>query len=698
MDPGNYGPQGGQKKSSIFAGLSPAPLPVPAPAPLPRPAAEADSAAILNQKMDALEKNIVSRLEKKIAEQFKAVPSALPSTSAAGGEAAVTPGAEALMAKISELERRLGDFGQQASLSASQLRNIEESKISARREIEDLLKAVREQQKYTELDHQMHAQLEKSWSRVEELEQKLMNFYASIMALQTEHKEGAAAGRSAENSFSAELRQAMEGLSLRLASLEEKAEAAAAGSSAQELKESVLAGLKDQVFGEMEAMRRQLGSELAGIKQENLALAGLFRDMLKENKGALEIGIARFSSVAAQDRMKAEELKLAFENMTQAFQSLGEKVTAAGKSETAAREASLDEIKNWTTAAAGSSAEALKAEICGILKTHISGEIEAMRRQFGLELAGIKQGSLAQGGHFYEILSENSEALKAGFAQLENSAGTLKANVLTALKGHVSGEMEAMRRQFGSELEGLKQESLAQAGYFKEILNGNKEALEAGFARLENYAGTLKADLLAALKGQISEEMEAMLRRLDSEITVIKQANLAQGGLFKEILKENKAALESGFAQFALSAEAGLARIDGARTAFEETSSALRARSRSMDDFFLAALKGGFDGRPGFGAEYANALASQSFLKALYSAMDEVSGALSSIEREAGSFVAGVDKERLEKTAGVSGMLMRKYFEGVGRAIEQIRTGVGSVERIKLRLNERFRDALEDRP
>ncbi|MEK7721227.1 MAG: hypothetical protein AAB359_02430, partial [Elusimicrobiota bacterium] len=422
--------------------------------------------------------------------------------------------------------------------------------------------------------------------RVEELEQKLMNFYASVMALQTEHKEGMASDRSAENNFSAELRQAMEGLSRRLATIEEKVEAAdrtetagreaffeemklrmlvAAGSSAENMKESVLSTLKGQVSGEMEATRRQLMSELAGIKQENLTQAGLLKEMLKENSGIFETGFAHFSGMAAQGRMKGDEIKNAFENMTQVFQSLGEKVTAAGRAETAGREAFFEKMKNWLATTTESSAETLKADICAFLNDRISGEMELMRRQSASELAGIKQESLAQ------------------------------------------------------------------------------------------------------------------------------------GGLFREMLKENKTALETGFAQFARSTEAGLVKIDGARAAFEETSSVLRARSKSMDDFFLAALKSGADEHSGFAAGYANALVSQSFLKAFYSAMDEVSGALSSLEREAGSFVAGVDRERLEKTAGVSGMLLRKYFEAVGRAIGQIQTGSENVERIKLRLNERFREVFDDR-
>jgi len=94
--------------------------------------------------------------------------------------------AQSLLAKINELDKKLEEFTRSAMMSSAQMKNIEESKISARREIEDLLKVVREQQKYSEMDRQMHDQLEKSWHRVEDLEKKLMDFYALSMSKSAE--------------------------------------------------------------------------------------------------------------------------------------------------------------------------------------------------------------------------------------------------------------------------------------------------------------------------------------------------------------------------------------------------------------------------------------------------------------------------------------------------------------------------------
>ena len=189
---GSGGQSGGEKKESIFASLSPSTPPAHAMQGVPKQADSSESVSALKQKMESMERNIVSILEQKLAEQLKPMsPPPPPPNRPAPPEMGL------LLKKIEELEKKLADSSQ---FSAVQMKNIEESKISARREIEDLLKAVREQQKYSEMDRQMHEQLEKSWGRVGELEKKLMDFYSSILAVQAqgaqasgEHASGVAA-------------------------------------------------------------------------------------------------------------------------------------------------------------------------------------------------------------------------------------------------------------------------------------------------------------------------------------------------------------------------------------------------------------------------------------------------------------------------------------------------------------------------
>ena len=157
------------KKDSVFSGIFPSNEPAPPQEAVPhayKPAVSEEQVAALNSKIELMESNIVGRIERKLAEQ---VPLSPPPP-------ALAP---AVLLKITEMENRFKDFQEKFLLGAAQMKNIEESKISARREIEELLKVVREQQKYTELDRQMHDQLEKAWARVEEMDKRLMEVYAA---------------------------------------------------------------------------------------------------------------------------------------------------------------------------------------------------------------------------------------------------------------------------------------------------------------------------------------------------------------------------------------------------------------------------------------------------------------------------------------------------------------------------------------
>lgn len=158
-------------KNSVFAGIFPASEPAPSAFPAPQalnPGVSEDQVASLNKKIELMERNIVGQLEKKFSGQAAPPPPPPPS-----------PLVPAVLSKITEMEDRLKDFQDKFLLGAAQTKNSEESRISGRREIEELLKVVREQQKYTELDRQMHDQLEKAWARVEEMEKKMLEVYTA---------------------------------------------------------------------------------------------------------------------------------------------------------------------------------------------------------------------------------------------------------------------------------------------------------------------------------------------------------------------------------------------------------------------------------------------------------------------------------------------------------------------------------------
>ncbi|MGD9643754.1 MAG: hypothetical protein AB7V08_13565 [Elusimicrobiales bacterium] len=156
--------------SSVFPQQEPASPPAPAAAPAHKPEVSEGQVSALNKKIEMLERSIVGELQRTLAERASAPPAPPPPPS---------PAIPAVISKITEMENRFKEFQEKFLMGAAQMKNIEESKISARREIEELLKVVREQQKYSELDRQMHDQLEKAWARVEQMEGRLVEAYAA---------------------------------------------------------------------------------------------------------------------------------------------------------------------------------------------------------------------------------------------------------------------------------------------------------------------------------------------------------------------------------------------------------------------------------------------------------------------------------------------------------------------------------------
>jgi membrane-associated HD superfamily phosphohydrolase len=292
--------------------------------------------ADLKRKIDAMEKNIVSQLEKKIGESFKA---AAPLQSTPPPPPPTAPrqpdmNAQFLLAKIGELDKRLEEFSHNAIVSAVQMKNIEESKISARREIEDLLKVVREQQKYSEMDRQMHDQLEKAWTRAEELEKKLMDFYSSVLSMETRRREDSSAS-------SDKAAAAIEALAARLAGIEEKLSrfTVLPGEELRRAQEEfftraeterksesrqILADVKEndasfkEVFdrhvrGEIELLRDNLSDEVQTLRREMAASAQEAREFLRTQSAMSAEKTAEFERVAQANKVRADGVEAALE-------------------------------------------------------------------------------------------------------------------------------------------------------------------------------------------------------------------------------------------------------------------------------------------------------------------------------------------------------------------------------------------------
>ena len=468
MDFGNLGSQGAQKKGSIFAGISPASAPS-SPAPASRPAADAESVAVLKQKIDALEKNIVFQLEKKIAEQFKAFPSAPPPPSQL--RPAAPYASDALLLKISELERRLGDFSQQTSFSASQMRNIEESKISARREIEELLKAVREQQKYSEIDRQMHSQLEKSWVRVEELEKKLMDFYASVLVLETHRKEDLAAERGRDQSSFGEIKEMLGSLARRLETFE-RATAGAAAMTAQDLRRELEAGLaassaalrsvfEDYAAREITRSGQKFDIELEALRRESVLQAAALKDAL-----------ADFSSAAQENKIKADGVETALgvfaEKLQGRFEALAASMLVGLKKENDER------FEKFGGKYAGALVEALAAAMMDGLKKDNDEKFKKFNEKYAhalTSLSFLETFQAAAGGaaeklaYFERIISAFVKSADRG-----ELAGAL--GVSGMLRRGIFDDMEATLGQFKAEKEKIENIRAALSSRFKDIFGG----------------------------------------------------------------------------------------------------------------------------------------------------------------------------------------------------------------------------------
>ena len=491
MDFGNLGSEGAQKKGSIFEGLNLLPklkraLPVPpptritapqpvraaAPPPALAPAADSESVAVLKQKIDALEKNIAVQLEKKIAEQFKAISSAPPPPSVSGGRPAAPCPPDALLLKISELERRLGEFSQQAGFSASQMRNIEESKISARREIEELLKAVREQQKYSEIDRQMHSQLEKSWVRVEELEKKLMDFYASVLVLETHRKEDLAAERGRDQSSFGEIKDMLVSLARRLEAFE-RAAASAPAITAQDLRRELEAGLAassttlrsvfaDYAAGEMARIGQKFNIELETLRREGASQAAALKDAL-----------AGFSSAARENRIKTDGVETALgaiaEKLQGRFEALAVSMLAGLKKENDER------FEKFGGKYEGALVEALAAAMMNGLKKDNDEKFNKFSEKYAhalTSLSFLETFQAAAGGaaeklaYFERIISAFVKSADRG--ELSGALG-----VSGMLRRGIFDDMEASLGQFKAEREKIENIRASLSSRFKDVFKGH---------------------------------------------------------------------------------------------------------------------------------------------------------------------------------------------------------------------------------
>lgn len=474
----NLPPPGGvPKKDSIFSGIAPAPAPAPLPA--ARPPADADAMAALRQKMDSLEKNIISQLEKKLGEQAKQAAPA-PQAAPARAQAQQADSSDVLTRKLEEMERRLADFNQVAALSASQLKNIEESKIGARREIEDLLKAVREQQKYSEMDRQIHDQLERAWTRAEELEKKLMEFYSSVLAMEAKRRDESAAASDKSAS-------AVDALAARLAGLEDKISALTSG---VEGKVGQLASGLDQKVSALAAMLDQKLSALAsGPAADEMKRAGAeFVSVAEQERAALKAAQAEFFSRLEQDRQAVKEVQEDF--MARAEQDRRALLAAQ---DAAARETRAALSENFTAV----------EEFRKALREQAAAAADKFERLEKLSRGGSAEVAAAQ-QELRELFSSQAKAAEGFWARLDASLTASGERQASEVRKEVSDQLE----KFGA----AHAKALVSADFlenFRASVDAAVGQLEAFQAPLEKFLSDIPAERLSKALGVSGDILRA---------------------------------------------------------------------------------------------------------------------------------------------------------------------------------------------
>ncbi|HCC49288.1 MAG TPA: hypothetical protein DEQ38_14415 [Elusimicrobia bacterium] len=532
-----------KRKESIFASLSPAAAPAPAPqqAPAPRGAASEDITA-LKQKLDGLEKNIVAGIEKRLSEQFASIARA--SAPAPLPPAPPRPPADpALTSKLEALEKKLFDFAQQSSLAGGMLKNIEESKISARREIEDLLKAVREQQKYSEVDRQMHDQLEKSWKRVEETERKLMDFYSALMAAETRRRaEGEVNSRRAGEDARA-LAQGLQALEQRLAGMEERfvkiaedaspdrhakivkdfSESLSDGRRALEASASETAGrFAAQAEEERRASRaaaEALAGELRQAAQDSLRrmeelYGGERRQLEEKNRGfAEDFGRRLTGAIEEQGRLAEERLasfrKTFQEGVAKELELIRrgfDDSLQAARRDGDARAAALDGKVAEFARLAGDN----KIKADGVVEA-----VEAMAERVARDSAALTAGAASEMKACY---SELAAAMRAENAERFEKLGARYADAMLSMSFMDSfflsveeseRKIAAVSSELGAALKDLDKDRVQSlTGVSGDVLRrklASVETLQAGLAAEAERLAGIRAALAAKLKGVFPE-------------------------------------------------------------------------------------------------------------------------------------------------------------------------------------------------
>jgi len=401
---------------SVFAGILPQEAPAQPAAQVPQEVRRGPSAdeaiSAVKTKIDAMEKTILAQIERKMEEKAAqaAVQPPPPPPS---------PVPALMLKKIEDLENRLKDYQERSVVSAGQLKSIEESKIGARREIEDLLKAVREQQKFSELDRQMHEQLQKSWTRVEDLEKKLMDIFTTTSkpaAQEVVQPDPAAVAKVVADAVSP-LAALASSVERRLAVLSAKVEA--------EISDHAQARrapdrFEEKFFAFKEEMRETFAAAASGLKEDRAGLleevSGLIRTALRDESSLVEKYSGEMLALS-RDRQDALAKNVSTQMDALVMRSDEESRRVSALSDALDRRAAQEQERAQTLAAElAKTIAAFGADVSAKIADSQKEQTEKLKAVCGL--AGSSLGGL-------EAARSSVSRLQGRLAELEKAVGDI---------------------------------------------------------------------------------------------------------------------------------------------------------------------------------------------------------------------------------------------------------------------------------
>lgn len=731
MDPEAFGQKsgpGGGKKDSIFAGL--------APASASGLRAEAETAAVLRQKMDSLERNLIAVVEKRLDEQMKAMAAGAKSASAE---------AERLHRRFEDIEKKLAELERRSGLAAAETKKDGELKDGALNGLASLLESFRGrfddtaarlddlETKISGLSDLTGSGQASAAKAIDEAASKIAATGEILGADIDDLQNAGAAGMAAIQKDVAGLRkdtaESISGLQKdTTAALNEvRKDAASAIADLQKDMAAGFAGLqKDGVVGlagikdmaeslagmrkemgdslsvvpgmaeSMGAVRKETGETLAGIRremEENLSgmrkeldesLPGIRREM-NENLAGIKKEMGESLAGGRKDTLDIlEGLQKKIEGMSKAAADMQEKTEAAVKDD-AARDAEIAaHLENLERKMHNfyeiSRIEQTARDAAGKTTDAYLVQLAAQLDAFGKEIDGLKTF----------VSSERARAIEVSNQAAANTKEQL-AGIGKSLEYFTKGIMRGQTRKEEEERvtrEELKKKIELVAESFKRDSRLIGDRIAVGEKRMSDILQALEKALPEKYSAEVKTAADA-LRDVHEELQERAASFSAAIETFNRLAGEHKTRSEL--------MEKSVEKVVGGNDALlRETIEKINRVVAQNGERFLVEF--GEKNRAQFenlNKKYADALSSMRAMDAVYSSLDAVSRRLEAYQTKFEGFLTAVDKEQLATMLGVSGTRIRKNLDAIGEMLSEMKREAGYLDGVKKDMGDRIREAFK---